>query len=101
MRIGDFAQLAGTNQRTLRYYEQLGLLAPTSRSAGGSRYHDRSQLDRMTAIRRLKGLGLSLKDVAATLPAEEPDGGPTLLAMVEASSRRQIALVEQKIAELR
>ena len=76
IRIGDFARMAGTNLRTLRYYEELGLIQPTSRSAGGFRYYDAGQVSRVTAIKRLQELGLSLKEVADTIGSGRQDAGP-------------------------
>ena len=58
LKIGDFAKLAGTNLRTLRYYEEIGLLQPASRSTGGFRYYRSEDLDRLRMVTSLKGLGL-------------------------------------------
>lgn len=63
LKIGDFARLAGTNLRTLRYYEELGLLRPPKRSPGGFRYFRRADLNRINAIRGLQELGLSLERI--------------------------------------
>jgi DNA-binding transcriptional MerR regulator len=60
LKIGDFARLAGTNLRTLRYYEELGLMLPASRSSGGFRYYRRTDLNRLEMIRGLQDLGLAL-----------------------------------------
>ena len=79
LQIGEFAQLAGSNLRTIRYYEELGLLTPASRSAGGFRFYKHSQLDRMVAIKRLQDLGLSLKEIAQTVTGDgEPSGSERL-----------------------
>ena len=56
IKIGDFAELAGTNLRTLRYYEEIGLLAPAARSAGGFRYYRREDLDRLRMVASLQDL---------------------------------------------
>ena len=60
LKIGDFAKLAGTNLRTLRYYEELGLLAPAKRSDGGFRYYRRTDVNRLAMIHDLQELGLHL-----------------------------------------
>ena len=44
-KIGVFAKMAGTNLRTLRYYEEVGLLQPAARSNGGFRYYRDSDLN--------------------------------------------------------
>ncbi|HJO25624.1 MAG: hypothetical protein CMK00_02575 [Planctomycetes bacterium] len=63
IKIGEFATLAGTNLRTLRYYEELGLLTPTLRSEGGFRYYRRASAQRVAMIRDLQELGLPLERI--------------------------------------
>ena len=63
MQIGEFAKQADTNLRTLRYYEELGLIKPARRSSGKFRHYSLDQLKRVAAIKRLQGLGLSLDEV--------------------------------------
>jgi len=60
LKIGDFARVADTNLRTLRYYEELGLLIPARRSRGGFRYYRRTDVHRVRLIRDLQELGLHL-----------------------------------------
>ncbi len=78
LKIGDFARLASTNLRTLRYYEELGLLSPALRSEGGFRYYRPTDVNRVRMIRGLQELGLQLDRIgelmarpAADAPAEE------------------------------
>jgi DNA-binding transcriptional MerR regulator len=63
LKIGDFARLAGTNLRTLRYYEELGLLSPSHRSQGGFRYYRCTDVNRVNMIRDLQDLGLQLEQI--------------------------------------
>jgi DNA-binding transcriptional MerR regulator len=60
LKIGEFARIADTNLRTLRYYEELGLLEPAARSSGGFRYYRRTDVNRVHIIRDLQELGLNL-----------------------------------------
>lgn len=60
--IGDVARRTGVTERTLRYYEELGLLAP-ARDAGGRRRYDGRALDRLYRIRLLRELGTPVADV--------------------------------------
>ena len=70
--IGRAADQAGVTARTLRYYEQLGLLAPTARSVGGARRYGPDDLERVARIRRLQGLlGQDLEQVRRVLLAED------------------------------
>jgi MerR family transcriptional regulator, repressor of the yfmOP operon len=72
LRIGEVAQLTGTTPRTIRYYEELGLLAPTSdREPGAHRVYDDADVERLREVLRLRRvLGLSL-DELKELSAEE------------------------------
>jgi len=73
LRIGDVARLAGTTPRTIRYYEEIGLLAraPT-RVAGAHRVYDDADVERLREVMRLKDLlGLTLEELKTVLSAEE------------------------------
>ncbi len=60
--IGELADLAGTSSRTIRYYEEIGLLDPPARRSNRRFYTD-SDLRRLKFIQRLKLLGLSLAEM--------------------------------------
>jgi DNA-binding transcriptional MerR regulator len=73
LRIGDVAKLAGTTPRTIRYYEEIGLL-PTAggREPGAHRTYAESDVDRLTDLLRLKGLlGVSLEELKELIEAED------------------------------
>ena len=73
LRIGDVARLVGTTPRTIRYYEELGLLPePRSRAAGAHRTYSPEEVERLSEIMRLKQLlGLSIEELGTLLAAEE------------------------------
>ncbi len=72
LQIGELAKRAGVSVRTVRYYEELGLLPPSGRTSGGMRlYHD-SDVTRLRFIRRLRALRLSLNQIKLTLGTEQP-----------------------------
>jgi DNA-binding transcriptional MerR regulator len=73
LRIGDVARLVGTTPRTIRYYEEFGLLPePRSRAAGAHRTYSPEEVERLREVMRLKELlGLSLEELATLLAAEE------------------------------
>lgn len=100
LQIGEFAKLGGTNLRTLRYYEELGLLLPAERSDGGFRRYQRYQLDRLATIQRLQDLGLSLKEIAEALATEGDERPQTVIARLQPAVNRQIELTEARIAQL-
>ncbi len=73
LRIGDVARLAGTTPRTIRYYEEIGLLpqAP-ARAAGQHRLYTHAEVDRLREVMRLKHLlGVSLEELKTLLTAEQ------------------------------
>lgn len=72
MKIGELARLTGVSARSLRYYEQQGLLHST-RSAGGQRHYAASEVARVEIIRRLFDAALSSKVIARLLPCVETD----------------------------
>jgi DNA-binding transcriptional MerR regulator len=67
LRIGEVAELTGTTPRTIRYYEELGLLAPaTDREPGAHRVYDQADVERLQEVLRLRRvLGLSLEELSA------------------------------------
>ncbi|MGD9737191.1 MAG: MerR family transcriptional regulator [Solirubrobacterales bacterium] len=73
LRIGEVAKLAGTTPRTIRYYEEIGLLpTPSGREPGAHRTYSEADVERLTEVLRLKSLlGLSLEELRDLLEAEE------------------------------
>lgn len=67
MRIGELASQAGVSVRSLRYYEEQGLLSST-RSASGQRRYTAEEVDRVRLIQRLYAAGLSSRTIAEVLP---------------------------------
>jgi DNA-binding transcriptional MerR regulator len=73
MRIGELAREAGTTARTVRYYEEIGLLPVTEgRSAGAHREYDEGDLARLCELLRLKKLlGLTLEELGEVMAGED------------------------------
>ena len=69
-RIGDFAAKAGVTVRAVRYYDRLGLLAPSSRSESGQRLYSDDDFARLQQIVTLKLIGLSLDEIKRLLTTE-------------------------------
>jgi DNA-binding transcriptional MerR regulator len=72
LRIGEVAKLAGTTPRTIRYYEEIGLLpAADSRQPGAHRTYAEADVERLTELLRLKDLlGLALEELKELVEAE-------------------------------
>ncbi len=117
LRIGDVARLVGTTPRTIRYYEELGLLpeAP-ERPSGGHRLYSAAEVERLGEVIRLKQLlGVTLDELKDLLTAEEaraavraqlrrddvhPERRRELLAEALGHIDRQLELVEHRASEL-
>lgn len=68
LKIGEVASLSGMSVKTIRYYEQIGLLAPTTtRSESGYRLFNSQVLNRLAFIKRAQSLGLSLNEIRQIL----------------------------------
>lgn len=69
MHIGDLATATGLSLRTIRHYDEVGLLPATTRSDGGFRIYTETDLQRMLVIRSMKPLGFTLEEMAELLDA--------------------------------
>jgi DNA-binding transcriptional MerR regulator len=101
-RIGEVAKLTGVTTRALRYWEELGLLWPASRTDGGERLYTAADLRRVTRIRDLQELlGFSLEEVKAVLNTGDVDILDRVhseLTDGEVSSSRRRELLDEAIA---
>lgn len=100
MRIGELARRSGASERSLRHYEQQGLLAPT-RAGNGYREYDDDAVDVVRTIRTLLGAGLTTRSIAQLLPCVKLVGGQAvpcsdLLADLHHERRR----IEDQICSL-
>ncbi|MEV7827898.1 MerR family transcriptional regulator [Microbacterium enclense] len=67
MQIGELAERTGLSIRTLRHYDEIGLLRPSARSDGGFRLYTADDESRLLLIRRMKPLGYSLEQMGELL----------------------------------
>jgi len=101
LKIGELAKRAGVTVRTIRYYEELGLLSPTEVSPGGFRLYNENDLNRFQFIQRCKELGLPLEEIHALFDSSEP--GENKIQRIIASYtllEKQLKKIEDKISEL-
>jgi len=98
---GDMARLSGSTLRTVRFYEEAGILRSDCRSAGGHRLFPVCELDRLQFITDMRAAGLSLDEIRALLQlkagARQADRAATIT--IEALSER-ISQIDQKVATL-
>ncbi|MEU1800346.1 MerR family transcriptional regulator [Streptomyces sp. NPDC019937] len=80
MRIGELARRTGVSERSLRYYEEQGLLT-AERTPGGHRDYTEGAVDRVVRIQELYAAGLCSSKIAQLLPCmRDADGGPSATA---------------------
>lgn len=97
-KVGDLAKLTGLTVRTLRFYDQIGLLTPSAATESGHRLYDDEDLSRLYRIVSLKELGLSLDEVKAALTDHEIDLLEVVdlqVERVQEQLRRQQKLLDQ------
>jgi DNA-binding transcriptional MerR regulator len=104
--IGDIAKRLKISQRTIRYYEERGLLNPT-RTSGGFRVYAESEVERLETILLLKELGMSLDEIVSLIkqwhegvPAEATPKMRALLLSRLHEFKDRIKKYERVIAQL-
>lgn len=89
MHIGELAERAGMSLRTIRHYDEVGLLVPSGRTTGGFRVYTVGDLERLLVIRRMKPLGFTLDEMAEllrvvdALATADPEARPALAARLD------------------
>jgi len=103
LQIGEAAGRAGLTQRTLRYYEELGLLKPASRMEGGFRLYSPEDMERIDYIKNLRDvLGFSLAEIKDMVLFEDVRSQiKSELHHAENSDQRRARLVQLKEVALR
>jgi DNA-binding transcriptional MerR regulator len=104
--IQQIARLAGTTSRTLRHYDELGLVPPSRIGSNGYRYYDEHALVRLQRVLLLRELGLGLPQIADVLAQEYDEASAltthlSLLRQEQDRLARQIAAVAHTINALR
>lgn len=69
LQIGVVAERTGLSVRTLRHWDDVGLVGPSARSPGGFRLYTEADVARLLLVRRMKPLGFTLEEMAALLHA--------------------------------
>jgi DNA-binding transcriptional MerR regulator len=102
--VGEVADRVTLSLRTVRYYEESGLLTPVGRTAGGFRLYDQDAVDRLLLIKKMKPLGFTLEEMRSllTLRVEVTRPGLAPGRREELQERLQmwVVLGEEKLATL-
>ena len=98
MRIGELTAAAGTTTKTLRFYEDSGLLPPTERAANGYRDYGPEALSRLDFIRRGQAAGLTLAQIREVIDIRDAGDAPCHHAHELLTAR--VVDVDRQIADL-
>ena len=97
--IGQLAKATGVASKTIRYYEQIGVLPTPSRSRSRYRQYDQSGVQRLRFIRRARSLRVPLRELKTLVTALE-EGRPGLRPRLLALVRQQLLAVQHQSDEL-
>lgn len=99
MQISTLAEAAGVSAKTIRFYEQRGLLPPPPRTAGGYRDYPPATVQRLRFIRDAQATGLRLADIEGILALR--DSGQAPCSHVEALITEHLDQIERRLSDLR
>jgi DNA-binding transcriptional MerR regulator len=99
MQIGEVAERTGLSLRTIRYYEEVGLVVSSARSQGGFRLYTEPDVVRLDLVKRMKPLGFQLDEMGELLAVLDPDAGDGEIS--PARLREFAETAEQRCVELR
>jgi DNA-binding transcriptional MerR regulator len=103
MQIGEVADRTGLSLRTIRYYEEVGLVRPSSRTQGGFRLYTEPDVARLNLVKRMKPLGFTLdeaRDLLAVLDRLDSMQGATGGELIDRLVMYR-SVADQRCAELR
>lgn len=98
MRIGELGGQLGLNPKTIRYYEDVGLLPEPERTPSGYRVYGDADVERLTFIKTAQRLSMALDEAGEILALR--DRGEQPCGYVRAVLRRRVADIDQRMAEL-
>ncbi|MGH1504395.1 MAG: heavy metal-responsive transcriptional regulator [Acidimicrobiales bacterium] len=98
MLIGELADASGVTSKTIRYYEQIGLLPEPDRSPSGYRLYDERAVDRLGFVRDAQASGLTLAEIGSVL--ELKDAGATSCEHTRALLERHLTDLDAQIERL-
>lgn len=99
--IGEVATRVGLSQRTIRHYDDLGIIKPSARTAGGFRLYTESDVQRFLLIKPFKSLGVGLEDARALTGALDVLEGTSSTSEEREHARSSLERISRLIAERR
>ncbi len=101
LKIGEAARLAGVPAKTLRYYEDVGLISPAGRTDSGYRLYGWRELEQIEFIRRAKLMGLTLEQIRGLVEVAEEGMPSGVLRRLDELLEQKLEETERKMEELR
>ncbi|SFK90936.1 DNA-binding transcriptional regulator, MerR family [Streptomyces pini] len=101
MQIGEVADRTGLSLRTIRHYEEVGLVIPSARTKGGFRLYTAADVDRLMVIRRMKPLDFSLEEMRDLLSVTDRLSADEPLEEAERKRLRERLDTYRKVADAR
>ena len=98
MNIGEAAARSGVPTKTIRYYDEIGLIVPEGRKESGYRDYGAREIESLRFVKRARGLGFSVEECRHLLSLYRDRNRAS--AEVKAVAGRHVARIEEKIAEL-
>jgi MerR family copper efflux transcriptional regulator len=100
LKIGDLAKATGKSQRALRLYEELGLLTPGTRTAGGFRVYGPEAVERVAWIGKLQELGFTLQQIHQLVDVTAAKEGMTQVRALYAQKQAEVAAQIERLQQL-
>jgi len=101
LRVGELAKAVGKSVRALHLYEELGLLRPMARSAGGFRLYSREAIERINWIIKLQAIGFSLSEIRGFIAEfEGAESGRSATDKVRDVFQNKLSSIREQIAQL-
>jgi MerR family copper efflux transcriptional regulator len=98
MNIGEASKQSGLPPKTIRYYEDRGLIAPPARAENGSRDYNDTDVHKLRFVRHSRGLGFSVDECSQLLSLYEDKGRQS--ADVKVIAQKHLTEIDEKIREL-
>lgn len=97
--IGEVADRVGLSLRTVRYYEEVGLVVPAERSPGGFRLYDDEAVERLALVKEMKPLEFSLEETRELLELRDRLADPGLLSGERSGLVERLAMFTAAVEE--
>jgi DNA-binding transcriptional MerR regulator len=90
LQIGEVAHRVGLSLRTVRYYEEMGLLIPENRTEGGFRLYTEEHVERLALIKQMKPLGFTVQEIGDVLGARDVVADERSAEQARAAARERL-----------